>query len=891
MVLPVEVPEEDLPYTQEQNSDSRALNPSLPPQQFLGQILDKATGMEKAQGDEVTPTDSPIDALAGGIGSSVGRAIAPAVERGGTGLLADEVGALKIQLKNGLIARVEKNPTPAQAKNIFGRSKSSVVRYFADPDGNLHMWDAYDLPHENVMDALGVEMTPDNYAGAGVVNSPQEAADIAHRFLKAPKNKPKKMAEGGMVQAGSEVPVDDLPVNAPVLGSEVPAEDIPVDHSGFIEGAKTAVEQGLSGLTLGASKVAQTKLGISTPEDIAGREEAHPIVSTLANIGGTGTLFGLTGGLGPLAEGTGMAGRIAVGALEGAGIGGINQVTDDWSQDKSLDAQKIVASAGLGALLGGAGAGVIEGIKAKFSPLIKKTSPLDTIETSNPFAPENAAPSVPSENMVQVEPPPPKPPVSSIDEAAERLENAQKSGINLDRPQAQAVKDALSRVDLGEFNPPQMQIDALGNPDQANAWNLGREMSGKTGDTVRGIESGQKQTAIQQLDKTIADLSPKNGVVSDAKSGGNRSNEILANRYKQVQEATKPALQALKDAGIDADDHLQGAVQALISGKNNNLANMFDTSGADIAVKPFNDKMLINRDTYNSVKTLVSNLQDGETTLPELMHYRSVMGDSLENTTAGGQKSISEIGALKAKLLSYIEDYTQKIAPDLNIRAPLRDWAINEGYREAIEHMGASVGKKQVGVASKIVPEVINDNIMSNSSTVQTIKNFLNNPKDFNEIMGNYLAEQRAKATTDNALSSNKFGSLIRNNKDAIGSALDAPYFQKINDLTTIMRNLGDAKSINPSGSAKTVMGLLKKSFSIDYVKTLEEWGEFAKEKMADRRSIQKFNAALSAQKDQNTAARALQKKSMMTNDQINSGINTLFKGFSSESRKVNDGK
>ena len=72
-----------------------------------------------------------------------------------------------------------------------------------------------------------------------------------------------------------------------MAGAPVPEEDLPIDHSSGTEMAKTALEQGLSGLTLGFSKKAETALGVK-PEDIKAREEANPATSFLSNIAGRG---------------------------------------------------------------------------------------------------------------------------------------------------------------------------------------------------------------------------------------------------------------------------------------------------------------------------------------------------------------------------------------------------------------------------------------------------------------------------------------------------------------------------------------------------------------------------------------------------------------------------
>jgi len=133
-------------------------------------------------------------------------------------------------------------------------------------------------------------------------------------------------------------------------------------HGTPLEQAKTAVEQGLSGLTLGGSKVAETKILGVKPEDIAARELANPVTSTASNILGTGALLYGTAGLGELGEGATFATRAARAGIEGATIGAVNAANDDWSQNKPLDAEKIAASAGINALFGIGGASILEAL-------------------------------------------------------------------------------------------------------------------------------------------------------------------------------------------------------------------------------------------------------------------------------------------------------------------------------------------------------------------------------------------------------------------------------------------------------------------------------------------------------------------------------------------------
>jgi hypothetical protein len=180
----------------------------------------------------------------------------------------------------------------------------------------------------------------------------------------------KIMAEDAIPTYDSGTIIQPATAAAPVAppASAAPTDAVPSYDSGVnlgspMEVAKTAVEQGLSGASLGLSKVAETKLMGVKPEMIKARAESNPATAIGSNILGTGAMLYGTGGLGGLAEGAGLLTKIGVAATEGAAIGGINQATDDWSENKPLDAQKIAANAGIGALLGGGLTGVLEGAR------------------------------------------------------------------------------------------------------------------------------------------------------------------------------------------------------------------------------------------------------------------------------------------------------------------------------------------------------------------------------------------------------------------------------------------------------------------------------------------------------------------------------------------------
>lgn len=146
-----------------------------------------------------------------------------------------------------------------------------------------------------------------------------------------------------------------------------------------IQKGATAVESALSGASFGLSDLAETKLGIATPEEIKNRQNANPEVAVGSNIVGTLASM-LVPGVGegwvltkagkllfPIAkEANAMAkvGRLALrGAIEGAGMASGNELSDAFL-DKGHSAPAvvghIVGSGALGMLTAGTtGAGKV----------------------------------------------------------------------------------------------------------------------------------------------------------------------------------------------------------------------------------------------------------------------------------------------------------------------------------------------------------------------------------------------------------------------------------------------------------------------------------------------------------------------------------------------------
>lgn len=607
--------------------------------------------------------------------------------------------------------------------------------------------------------------------------------------------------------------------------------------------AATAVEGALRGATLGASDIAETQLGISTPEARRARMEENPGTAIGSNVLGGAGLVAATGGLAAPAEGAALAsgvGPVAARALgygaEGAVFGAGNAVTDEALGDPDLNAQKVLAHIGFGAALG-AGLGVLsKGIEA--IPAMRRSA-----QAADSVPPDGGAPPpVVDAPMNGVQP-------TSFEEMSKRVDDATKyGGQTIEMPEKSVLEDAASRIEMANPIHP-LQIESLESQDKKNLYNAARELPGKEGQAIRDYEAVQKNELVSKADNTIKDVSPVKKITSDATQGGNEAIDAFTDQYQTEKDALKPFFQELKanNAGENIDN-LSGVVEKF-SNAVPGVARMFDNEGGNFDVLPYKSAWGIDRATYNAVKEAVESLKEVPGTLEELQNIRRGLDQHVDVMAQG--PAPSQIRALKAAMMDHMQAVLDNSGASTELRDVFRRYAINEQQRGVIEKVfGASVGSPEFGAISKVKPEIIGDRIFGNTANVKAAKAILP-PDKFNQILGNWLAESRAAATDKGVFSSNKFGSFLRKNQDSLNEAFrDMPgALQRLRDITTISRILPDAPSINPSGTAKTLMGAFKDAHGIyDVVKNV---ANFAKDKFQEGQIRLEISAALAGKADQ----------------------------------------
>lgn len=400
-------------YVMSGSTTPGSLDPSQPPQQFLGQILDKAVGDQKPQGDEIVPTTSPLDLIPYDKAAlSVADAIA-------SGLKSDEFRSI-VGNEIGAIGHNVKEAVSGVADDAYNAAPGAIQKLQA----KLGVSTSTPLYNDKVEAAKALlAQAEQNFANGN--GASKDVAFALQKLQSAQRVNRKNFADGGEVESpdfisdndmqgyadGGEIPNNGMPQEAqkPILSnnqqqppqfisdaqvqqlapeSNVNSAPAPQfisdadydDKHGRFESTGQQVITGLEGAAKGVlgplAPLAERAVGVK-PEDIRAREEANPGISSGSEAAGfLGSLFTGTGEAGLIAKAGGAltkgleagntASKIAGAGLRAAAETALLQSGDEISkmivQDPTQSLQTAVAHVGLAGLLGGAGGTVLGAI-------------------------------------------------------------------------------------------------------------------------------------------------------------------------------------------------------------------------------------------------------------------------------------------------------------------------------------------------------------------------------------------------------------------------------------------------------------------------------------------------------------------------------------------------
>jgi hypothetical protein len=628
---------------------------------------------------------------------------------------------------------------------------------------------------------------------------------------------------------------------------------------------------------------------------------------TISRLGGT-----IADAVAPAAEGIagqvlGQAGAHALGSVAEAQFYTLgNAVSESALGDPDAFGEKLVSNMGTNALFGGALGALFGGIKGlsaskelandlskeltrlgdSFSSEVRRKRSLPG-EPGPPPGGSGGSALLSNTEMSGTVTDAPKTGVqpTSLQALRDKRLAAEANGTAIELPQKSVLEDAVSRVPMeNPINP--LQMGSLEDAGKRDSYNIVKDSDTETGKDFRHDEAVQKNELVNKTGQTINDISPSAKPTSDAMEGGNRAIKDFTDQYQAKQEFFGQQIKELKSLKGEGFDHTDGVIRKWIDA-NPELAKVFKIDEDGIKMNPYDTTMGVTKQTYRAAKDAFNALQKNPQDFKSLFNIRKGLenGVNLFTTDAATR---GEIMKLKSSMMDYIQSLIDKTVPEA--REVFRGYAINEQERSVIEKaFGASVGSPEFGAMSKIKPEHILDRIFANSASTQAAKNILG-PNKFNEVLANWLSVAKEKATTDGAFSSKNFSLFLRKNKDVLGVAFkeNPEILQRIGDLTTIMRILPDAAPANPSGTAKTLIGMLKNiPHNISWEKMLSYLPQKALEYLEHQSQLSSLNEELAGKSAKVDGLSLIERNSASITRSINSVASSIFSGKTIESSAI----
>lgn len=636
---------------------------------------------------------------------------------------------------------------------------------------------------------------------------------------------------GGAVAAPAEADVDAFLENA--RNEE--------KYGGTLGGIKAAALGAGTGASFGLSNQFLTKSGLVKSETIKGLMAANPVEYAMGEVGGVvGSAFipganlvkgaeiarkGITAGaMRLLPEATSLGGQVlqragagAIGsAAEGALYGAGMLINDQALGDPDLNAEKVMSTLGYSAAFGGAvGAllGPIEGAilakAAKETPEVLAAGKLTPEAVTGTFSPGQAP--------------------NSLGDIANRVRQAEAMGLDVPAlPTKQILQDAEKVIGDSQFPVHEAQLEALRDKNTFDILKAVKESDTPEGQALRDYDALMKAEGLKKLNTLTADLSPAKKVTGDAFRGGEETVEAAFKEYKARKIQDGEAFTKLKEVAPDLRVTSPEIVSSIQTAFPDTDLTRIINMGEDgvLGMKPYKSSMPISRDAYKAIKEVVSNLEDNAISVEGLRNVRNTIGDMINPMTTA-PRAKTELGSFRKNLMDVIQGKVQTQVPDMEVREMFKRYAINEQDMSTLEKIFGGKLNDREALLRQVKPELLGDKIFSNSATIQEAKRILSK-ETFDQMAGNYLAEQVAKFTDQGTFSSKKFANWLKNNKTQLEIALsDNPVvLQKLDALAAKMSIIPDMAPLNPSGTAKamTLQEAVSKASSM-----MRSTGEFIK--------------------------------------------------------------
>lgn len=441
-----------------------------------------------------------------------------------------------------------------------------------------------------------------------------------------------------------------------------------------------------------------------------------------------------------------------------------------------------------------------------------------------------------------------------------QMEQKLKAAGKADQPLPSAARlDEIKQIlpDM-EFGPTEYHYKKLSSPSNRDALATKYEnLASREKDTILRHDQAMKSEIAQKVIGEAERLSP-GGLAPDAAKAGEEIMSSIDDVYQQNKKQIAPLFENLKSLEIPKPTHVDSLVKD-IAQEAPKLERVLSLSeDGTVALAPFSPKLGLSRKEYSGVKEIMKDINSGSLSFDDMQKMREYLRKQVDPINP---KESEVLDGIRKGMLSHMQKMVEEYHPDQNVRGVFQQWAKNEKYLEGMQKLlGGKVGQT-FDEALKASPEDVINRVFKNTKSLKTAQQYLS-PEQINSMLGNKINQifNESFDSAKNTFRSAEFAKKVK----ALGPVLSLVSPQtkmRLEAMADLAKIVPDAMPVNPSGTAKTLMGLLKESAK-NPGSAPERTLEFIGDKVKGKRSLKEFEDFLGGTETKSSLAKKMTEKS-----------------------------
>lgn len=437
---------------------------------------------------------------------------------------------------------------------------------------------------------------------------------------------------------------------------------------------------------------------------------------------------------------------------------------------------------------------------------------------------------------------------SSLEEIGKATKRGQeKLGVfGEDLPRQKELVSAVTRMPDLETKPLGLHYEMGSSPARAMEVKRMRQGPGPSAVAVSDYELQMKRELMQKQD----DLAKQLGSSGSASDDAAREIDAFRKDYLDTRNRLSPAFEEAANTveiGLLRGNSMKSRIADVINQGHEGLVKKVMTKikgldgrvykKLDLELSDFSSFKGISREEYSLLESHIKDLNSKPTyRFRELQGFNESLRQGIDYTQVNKFKNVE-------KVRREIKDAMELAANDVgvkNVKDIFKQWAINEGNREALEDViGGKILRSSASDASKMfTPENVAKSILRDSNSASEAVSLLGKEKVKAIIAGHIqdIARNTANKTGYSGAMLRKF--FVKNQK-SLAKIFDTPEFQRYQDINTILRLVPDEMPANVSDSGLTILDAIQKQGSI--TGGLTGYAKGMAQKMRDRAEAEKF--------------------------------------------------